>query len=106
MQKEKDERGTSERERVAILEKQMAAVIGHLLHLRQQMAKVPIAAGCQVPCTCTGTNCNGAHIHCAFQNGPIGPNTPNCIAGCTGQCDGTLPVGHAGLHSCTHGHPF
>lgn len=75
--------------------------------LYRRRAPKEAAAGCTVSCTCRGAPCAAGHIHCAFINGPMGdPNNPNCAAGCSGQCDGVQPVGHAGLHSCTHGHPF
>lgn len=75
--------------------------------LFRSRSREPAAAGCTVKCDCKGSNCRKSHIHCAFVNGPMGdPDNPNCSVSCEGQCDGTLPVNHPGLHSCTHGHPF
>lgn len=89
-----------------LLAAMVAALVGYVVVRRRGSGPTELAAGCSVSCTCGGTNCSLAHIHCAYQNGPIGPGTPSCIVSCSGRCDGVLPVGHAGLHSCTHGHPF
>jgi hypothetical protein len=94
-----------------VTELQIEGLIAQIQAVRRQMdmaGDVIARAACKVSCTCGGANC-GLGVppaHCAFSGGPIGPWTPNCSAGCTGRCDGTLPLGHAGLHSCTHGHPF
>lgn len=75
--------------------------------LRRMRAPRAAAAGCTVECDCAGTNCSKSHIHCAFKDGDLGdPSNPDCTATCAGRCDGSMPAGHTGLHSCTHGHPF
>lgn len=79
---------------ISIVTGLVGVAIGYGLGLKGKMLHG--GTPCGAACTCKGPAvCTLTHPHCTNRQ---------CAGGCVGKCNAA--TGHAGAHTCTHGHTF